>query len=235
MEGSRVGYSPVKELEADFLHPPQSPTHLESMRLSKMSYPGGPEAMSKEKTVVSARMYRICSLLESHPVAVPDDDLLSLSLSTFNKNCKGSSQETMSTFLRWLEVHRQNPSKFTPVWSDIILQWSQSLRSRGFRESEVVYEMKKWKEANEPFRPFTRRYPPMPADIERAYRDEPTSLKARDKMRERDRMGDSYRPSDPLKEETKYDYYRPSEKKQPFNFVGPPPLNYVCNRCGRKG
>lgn len=184
---------------------------------------------------MNARTYRICSRLESHPVAVPDEDLLSLSLSTFNKNCKGSSQATISTFLRWLEVHRQNPSKFTPVWSDIILQWSQSLRSRGFRESDVVYEVKKWKEANEPFRSFTRRYPPMAADIERAYRDVPTTLKARDKTRERDRIGDSYRPSDSLKEETKYDYYRPSEKKQPSNFDGPPPPNYVCNRCGKKG
>ena len=195
-----------------------SPTVFHAIKSSMMSSPGGSDDTSQ--------------ILQSAPDSVPDSTLLNISLSTFSRNCKGPSRTTMSNFLRWLETHRQHPSKLTPVWSDTILQWSQALRTLGFRESEIVSEVNKWKEVNGPFKSSNKRYtryPPMPADIKRAFRDIQASP-----SKVRDRMGDSYRRLESMKEEM-YDYSRPSEINHPSNFEGPPPKNYICNRCGKKG
>jgi hypothetical protein len=162
----------------------------------------------------------------------------------------------MSVYLKWLEVHRQKPSKITEHWSNTLLHWAQSLRSRGFRQSELISEVNTWKEENGPLRSFERRYPPMPSDIRRAFGDEnqpstPNRFELYDerKYRERERDRDRDRNWDERREDSsrKEDRYRPSKTSKsdwvlsksdptiPKEFLQPPPKNYICNRCGEKG
>jgi len=64
----------------------------------------------------------------------------------------------------------------------------------------------------------------------------------RDFAERMDRLGDSYRPPgfiyrpEDSPSRSRPDCNRPKTKKRhPDNFDGPPPPNYVCNRCGKKG
>jgi len=104
------------------------------------------------------------------------------------------------------------------------MQWSQSLRARGFTESDLGERIKEWKEQwqekNGPFRSSERRYPPMPADIARGF-DHQNSNKSSIIAAATSNLDRGIS-----------DY---SIKPNMMNFDGPPPKNYVCNRCGLKG
>lgn len=64
----------------------------------------------------------------------------------------------------------------------------------------------------------------------------------RDFAERMDRLGDSYRPPGSIygpgdsPPRLRPDCSREKAKKRhPDNFDGPPPPNYICNRCGKKG
>jgi hypothetical protein len=194
----------------------------------------------------------------SDPDSISSDDLFKISLQQLSKNLPQttSSRATLFIYLRWLEVHRQNPSKRTDHWQNTLLHWAQSLRSRGFRESEIVATVEDWKDANGPFSSQWRRYPPSPKDIGKAFDEMEKKYRGDDRDRDErnqepslaDRLdrplGDSYRPKESgygsenspqrSRDEVKEAKMKAKKHKQE-NFEGKPPPNYICNRCGRKG
>lgn len=119
-----------------------------------------------------------------------------------------SSRRVLAIYLRWLEIHRQESSKSTYHWPNTLLHWAQALKHRGFGEIELINEVDKWKEANGPFRSYTRRYPPMPREIAKAFEGTPNK---QNKL-----------SSEPW-------------VKNLSNFDVPPPKNYICNRCNKGG
>jgi hypothetical protein len=179
--------------------------------------------------------------------SIRDQDLLNTSLSQLSKNLPQSvgKRQTMSLYLRWLEIHRQNPSKSTEHWVNTLLHWAQALRSRGFKESNLVSEVSKWKEENVPFAGSNKRQPPSKEDIAKAYVDgsDGRSYEERDRSdrsweSERERS-DSWRPYDSTLEERIRDHskcvYKGKKKVHPDVYDQPPPGNYICNRCGKRG
>ncbi len=160
-----------------------------------------------------------------------------------------SSRATLSIYLRWLVAHCQQPSKLTDQWQNTLLHWTQSLSSRGFRESEIIRTVEDWKEANGPFRSINKRYLPTPKDIGLAFDEMEKKYRREERVRKEslaDRLnrplGDSHRPRDRTirsgdsPPQTKHDSAKAKKKKHnPENFEGKPPGNYICNRCGHKG
>jgi hypothetical protein len=160
-----------------------------------------------------------------------------------------SSCVTLSIYLRWLEAHRQQPSKLTEHWQNTLLHWTQSLRSRGFLESEIIRTVEDWKEANGPFRSKDRRHPPTPRDIGMAFDEMEKKYRGDERVRKEslaDRLdrplgvshrskGTSIRSGD-SPPRSKHDSDKAKKKKHKAeNFEGKPPGNYICNRCGHKG
>jgi len=158
------------------------------------------------------------------PLDLTDKELLRMPLKMLSKNISltTSSRQTMDIYLRWLEVHRQEPTKLSEHWSNTLLHWSQSLRTRGFRASDIIADVEDWKDQMKrergPFRSYERRYPPMPADIRRAF-DEDEGVRDREK----DKDKENKRPP------------RQGAGHLPDEFLHAPPKGYICNRCGGKG
>lgn len=181
------------------------------------------------------------------------DSLFEISLTQLSKYLPQttSSRATLSIYLRWLEVHRRQPTKRTEHWQNTLLHWAQSLRSRGFREYEIVAAVEDWKDANGPFRSEWRRYPPSPKEIAKAFDEmmERTRESERERSRERDLasrlgrpLGESHRSKELGHEDGRLPHRPRHElnkvkktKRPPENFEGKPPPNYICNRCGKKG
>jgi len=90
-------------------------------------------------------------------------------------------------------------------------QWCQALRNRGLSENALVHEVEKWKEGKV-FQSMSRRYPPSPFDIAKAYVNTPENTPR--KWLSKDEM---------------------CLKSKESDFSGPPPPGYVCNRCGKNG
>ncbi len=186
------------------------------------------------------------------PDSVTSRELLAMSLRSLSRNVSLSTspRSTMAIYLRWLEIHRQEPSRRTEHWTNTIMHWTQSLASRHFHVSEVVAEVRKWQEDHGPFQSKWHRHPPTQSDIERAFKDYPRTCEDKKLL---DCMGDSYRPQesdskwrDRSREKMRPDefwgegYYNKEQRnaaKRKFqeNFEGPPPPNYICNRCDKKG
>jgi hypothetical protein len=178
-------------------------------------------------------------------------DLITLSLRQFSSSLPEttSSRATLTIYLRWLEAHRQQPSKVTEHWQNTLLHWAQSLRSRGFLESEIIRAVEDWKEANGPFRSKDRRYPPTSRDIGMAFDEMEKKHRGDERVQKEtlaDRLdrplGDSHRPKDTSirsgdsPPRSKHDFEKAKKKKNKVrNFEGKPPGNYICNRCGHRG
>ena len=130
------------------------------------------------------------------------------------------------------------------------MHWVQSLRSRGFRENELILEVNAWQEENGPFRSVEKRYPPTSKDIMNVFGDgnEPLVPVSERKYLERERARE--RPWDERREESirKENSYRLSKEakeakearwllrdvsRNPYQET--PPKSYTCNRCGEKG
>src|SRR6187402_556865 len=127
------------------------------------------------------------------PNLVTNHQLRNMSLRSLSRNLplSISSRSTMSIYLRWLEIHRQERSRRTEHWSNTIMHWCQSLASRRFHVSGVIAEVSKWKEHNGPFSSKYHRLPPTQVDIERAFKEIPRTYENRKLA---DGMGESYRP-----------------------------------------
>ena len=175
------------------------------------------------------------STLQSDPESVTDDDLLKISPIDLSKKfgADTSSRAKFAVHLRWLEVHRENPGRSTEDWGKTTTLWIQSLRDLGFGESRVIEEVVNWKADHErtkgPFRSRWRRYPPTPKDVYRAF----GVLKTQ--------KHDTYQPNELPHElthqsnETMKDKIYKKTYRGVSEFEGPPPGNYICNRCGKKG
>ncbi|TVY35153.1 putative RING finger protein [Lachnellula subtilissima] len=185
------------------------------------------------------------------PSSLTDRELLKMPLKHLAKNISltTSSRNTMAVYLKWLEIHRQEPSKLSEHWSNTLMHWVQSLRSRGFRENELISEVNAWKEENGPFRSVEKRYPPTSKDIMKVFGNGNEPLVPVDERRylERERPRAWERPWDERREESsrKEDRYRLSKEAKEARWLlrdvsrdlyqEPPPKSYTCNRCGEKG
>lgn len=180
--------------------------------------------------------------------------LLDISLTQLSKALPQttSPRATFSIYLRWLDVHRREPTKCTEHWQNTLLHWTQSLRSRGFREYEIVAAVEDWKDANGPFQSQWRRYPPRPKEIAQAFDPEMERTRQMERVRTRERdlavrldrpLGDSYRnqglsygaSDSPHRSRPEPNRAKKKGKYHPENYEGNPPPNYICNRCGKKG
>jgi hypothetical protein len=128
--------------------------------------------------------------------------LLETSLKTLGKTLSPatSTQATMALYLRWLEVHRREPTRLSEPWDNCMRNWAQALKSRGLSQHEVIDELRRWKATKGPFPAVDQRHVPTPDDVLDAFNG-------------RSRKG-----------------YTALE-----NYQGPPPKNYVCNRCSIPG
>jgi hypothetical protein len=171
--------------------------------------------------MASSDQHRIDRLLWQDPWALTGLDLHKITLSTLSKALPPDfpAKSTVELYLRWLEMHRKNPTKGTEHWANTTLHWAQALRARGISESDLLWTLHTWKEATIKakghFRISWDRYPPMPQDIRRAFED---------------RKGGASRPRDGICDDK---YERPRDYAE--EFMRPPPGNYTCNRCGQKG
>ena len=173
--------------------------------------------------------------------SVQDSELYDLSLSKLSKGLphSTSSRQTMSMYLRWLDFHCRHPTPELIHWPNTLLHWTQSLRSRGFTEEEVVSDVGKWKIEHDIDWYEDGRYMPRAKDVERAYQLSLPNEKLSEKKRERriDRKGDSWRPYDATLEQRIKDRRNGKHTgSTPANvYDKSPPSSYVCNRCGKKG
>jgi hypothetical protein len=203
-----------------------------------------------DKMVYSSRFDKNYTIWD--PYAMSNNDLFDLSLAQLAKSLPQdtSFHPTFFIYLRWLEVHRREPTKRTEHWQNTLLHWTQSLRSRGFRETDIVTAVEDWKEANGPFHSWWRRYPPTPKDIFKAFDEMRSSEKKIELDRDRDLaerlnrpLGGSYRPKESSHESTNSPPSKPQwskakkegKKHRPEVYEQKPPPNYICNRCGEKG
>ena len=158
-----------------------------------------------------------------------DSELLLSSLSTLSRTFGQalSNRRTLAVYLKWLEVHRRNPSDLTKAWDNTLLHWSQALKARGFEKEEVMNAVKEWKAENGPFESTLdawghRRCPPMSYDIAKAWADADTHVPL---LSSGLKHTNSWRP---LHRSGGY-------HAKPEDFQGTPAGDYVCNRCGTKG
>ncbi|KAL5316708.1 hypothetical protein ACEPPN_015758 [Leptodophora sp. 'Broadleaf-Isolate-01'] len=126
------------------------------------------------------------------PDSISNRDLHRLSQRELSKRLPltTSTRATFSIYLRWLEVHRTEPSARTEHWSNTLMHWAQSLASRRFSVEEVVDEVERWKSDNGPFNAKPYRSPPTEGEIRKAFEVDPKTHPDR----KTENMGDSYRP-----------------------------------------
>jgi hypothetical protein len=119
--------------------------------------------------------------LRYHPEIWDQPLLLQMSLGDLSKvlDKSLSRRRVLDTYLRWLEAHRLHPNHNSKYWEPLLVEWSQSLRNRGFEKDELIRDVKKWKEDNGPFPSSLRRCTLMPFDIAKAFPEyrEPWSTK----------------------------------------------------------
>ncbi|KFX89291.1 hypothetical protein V490_07114 [Pseudogymnoascus sp. VKM F-3557] len=117
----------------------------------------------------------IVKKLHSHPERLSSGELAKTLLSTFNKNLgKFSFATTLGVYLRWLEAQRRAPqTTINYNWKNVVMQWTQSLKTRNYSLKDLVLEVEHWKRSHGPFSdPKTEenaRYPPTIAELEAAY------------------------------------------------------------------
>ncbi|KAH8804666.1 hypothetical protein F5884DRAFT_754265 [Xylogone sp. PMI_703] len=166
---------------------------------------------------------RIITLLQKDPLSLSDKELLRLSLSTLSKNLNQlfSARTTFTIYFRWLEVHRQTPTHLAAHWPSAILQWTQSLRERGFLESEIIREVLLWKASIDPREDRNIRSPPSSTDISKAFH----SYKEYN-----NRIPHAYKPEEWSEEAKRLEYLKTSS-----DFSEKSSESYRCNRCKKKG
>lgn len=203
-------------------------------------------------------------MLES-PDTVTDQDLFQLSQRVLSRRLPlvTSTRATFGIYLRWLEVHRQEPSPRTEQWSNTLRHWVFSLQDRGFSQDEVVRQVSKWKSEKGPLPSKPFRNLPTTAEIRKACEDRPNHHswglkweKTETEKQEAPGTHDDWRGEVSMSSD-RHDIYRPLSSESIFQgrrdyqeealdkkerkraeqlkFGQPPPGNYVCNRCGQKG
>ncbi|TVY42128.1 putative RING finger protein [Lachnellula occidentalis] len=217
---------------------------------------GRPFAPRRTREIYETGLSRMSSIGSSapgetilDPSSLTDEELLKMPLKHIAKNISltTSSRITMSAYLRWLEIHRCSSSKLSEHWSNTLMHWVQSLRSRGFLEHELISEVNAWKEENGPFRSVEKRHlpnaknimkvfgdgtePPFPLDERRYLGREPRERPWDERREESSRTEDQYR----LKKEAKSAGYLSRWDDSRDQYQAPPPKGYICNRCGGKG
>jgi predicted SnoaL-like aldol condensation-catalyzing enzyme len=184
------------------------------------------------------------------PAELSDHQLLNMPLRNLSKGISLtiSLSTTARVYLRWIELHRVQKTKFTEHWDNTILHWIQSLRARGFKEQDIINEMRFWKQKTGPLPSVEGRRLPELCDIEKAYKEISEcsgETKSKDKTNWKHEIprvdlpisyDDEPRRPYYAKEENSFEKYRSFPKKKLYeNLQGPPPPSYVCNRCGKKG
>lgn len=183
---------------------------------------GPPTFSHREKTI-------------EEPDRVSNSQLLQTSLHNIAQTLPRttSARATFSIYLRWLEVHRKHPSKLSEHWDNTVLHWAQSLKQRGFNKSDVVNELQRWTESQPSsiYKDSNGRFPPKSRDIAAAFENiKPSHYRQERSSRD---TGDSWRPSDGRGPSTSSVWG--SRKNPSADFSGPPPKNYICNRCSKPG
>jgi hypothetical protein len=145
------------------------------------------------------------------PNCFNNGDLLTISLRTLSKTLSSSLSvnSILPVYIRWLCLHRDNPSSATEHWLNTAQQWVHSLRARGCRPTELDHALESHRQEylsdmKNPWGAYARRPLPSPAEILRWF-ENPT-----------------------------VEGYRTTSRDQP-DFRKTPPGDYVCNRCGKKG
>ncbi|KAI9054841.1 hypothetical protein LZ554_001985 [Drepanopeziza brunnea f. sp. 'monogermtubi'] len=192
------------------------------------------------------------------PYAITDRELFHISQRSLSKSLSAqvSSRATFAIYLRWLEVHRQEPSRRSEHWSNTVMHWVQSLRSRGYQEEEVIGRVEEWVRQEGPWTARSHRHPPTERDIRKAFgegaRQQREGRNLEERM-DRERLAvtyderkvsvrmmsgghDIYRPSDSMFQKPEEAWERKERKRiEQYKLDLPPPMKYVCNRCGKKG
>ncbi|EKD19665.1 uncharacterized protein L3040_001990 [Drepanopeziza brunnea f. sp. 'multigermtubi'] len=192
------------------------------------------------------------------PYAITDRELFYISQRSLSKSLSAqvSSRATFAIYLRWLEVHRQEPSRRSEHWSNTVMHWVQSLRSRGYQEEEIIGRVEEWKREEGPWMSRSHRHPPTERDIRKAFDEDTRQQREGGNLEERmDRERlvvthgerkasarmmsgghDIYRPSDSLFQKPEEAWERKERKRiEQYKLDLPPPVSYICNRCGKKG
>ncbi|RDL35680.1 uncharacterized protein BP5553_06292 [Venustampulla echinocandica] len=165
-----------------------------------------------------------------------DNDLSVLSLKQLSRsvNLTTSPDSTLSIYLRWLEIHRQlkpNPSR---PWRSTLARWVSALSSRGFCQSELANKVNIWKEQHGPFKDCARRPPPTPLDIEEAFtylRRADWHREGKDATRHRSVQSSNQSSTKAAHKESSFKTWKATMEGS----RGPPPRDYVCKRCDKKG
>lgn len=187
------------------------------------------------------------------PESIHWHDLLEMSLGQLSRSLPMSTKfrPTINTFLRWLDVHREAdpPPRTSDNWDETIARWAKELKSRDFRKKEIIAELEDYKAHVGTQKSRIRRYLPTSRDIHDAFNgDGQHSTSKGKKEREKDReksatitrgrdRGSSWRLEPNLGERDTNMMMPIKKKSQPPDgtFDGPPPKNYICNRCNKPG
>lgn len=196
------------------------------------------------------------------PDSIANRELFRMSQRNLSKRLptRTSARATFAIYLRWLEVHRQEPSSRTEHWSNTVMHWAQSLASRHFTQEEVIDEVNRWKRDNGPFSSNPYRYPPNEGEIRKAFQENPKTYEERklvermpdhdlyrplgsrgEKEKERGRLnerrGESRLEESPSRDFRWNESSDRNERKRVYStkYDGVPPPNYICNRCNKPG
>ncbi|KAF8857235.1 hypothetical protein BDZ45DRAFT_691103 [Acephala macrosclerotiorum] len=167
-----------------------------------------------------------------------------ISISTLSKTLHPDStkRETFETFFRWFDIHRKNPTQLTVQWPNVLTHWVQRLASRGFTEQEIAEEVNIWTIQSPPLSSDRRRLPQTAIDINKALGTmTATDGRSRDdknrdeKKAKREHETNFWRLSDSSRREMSKAERTAHKRKLSEVYEQPPPSNYVCNRCDKKG
>lgn len=144
------------------------------------------------------------------PTYFNDHVLLNISLRGLSRTIAPSlpMHSTLPIYVRWLCLHRDNPSSVTEHWLNTVQQWVHSLRKRDCYASEMDHALESRRQEyllnmKAPWDSYAGRPLPSTADIFRWFQN----------------------PS--------VEGYRNSRDQADFHKA--PPGDYVCNRCDKKG
>lgn len=157
-------------------------------------------------------------------------------------------------YLRWIETHRLHENKYTVHWEKTLLQWSQSLGSRGYSEIEIEQQISTYKNAQLDYENrHNGRKLPSTEDIAKAFDEMIPASNGHGRSwqgtvvnqnlqngLENEEVDGRSKNSNPFQHESRSKQYKKAEKagnsnNSPHANHGVPQKNYICSRCHRKG
>jgi hypothetical protein len=184
----------------------------------------------------------VLELIYRDPESLTDGDLVSTSLSNLAKNLNPaiSAAAMFNVYLRWLEVHRNNPSQLTLYWPNTVVQWVASLKARSFTKDDIVSTVEKWREKNGPFTSSKEwdepRYPPSNIEIAKAFDGRHIGRKDRTSGSRQGRQRENSPENTIIRyRERSHDNGRGRGNRKLNNEKIQVPAKYVCNRCDKSG